>query len=45
MSVDWHANTRSEMIMLKLDNPLAIDARFLDLKGRLESAVEEHTAL
>ncbi|WP_372398957.1 SDR family oxidoreductase [Azospirillum sp. HJ39] len=36
---------RAAMIALNRDDPLAIDARFLDLKVRLEAAVREHAAL
>ncbi|ALG74679.1 oxidoreductase [Azospirillum thiophilum] len=37
--------TRAAMIALNRDDPLAVDARFLDLKARLEEAVKEHAAL
>lgn len=36
---------RAAMITLNRDDPLAIDARFLNLKARLEEAVKEHAAL
>ncbi|PWC47340.1 SDR family oxidoreductase [Azospirillum sp. TSA6c] len=36
---------RAAMIALNRDDPLAIDARFLDLKARLEVAVKGHAAL
>ncbi|CAO3440873.1 SDR family NAD(P)-dependent oxidoreductase [Azospirillum endophyticum] len=36
---------RAAMIALNRDDPLAIDARFLDLKARLEEAVRGHAAL
>lgn len=36
---------RAAMIALNREDPLAIDARFLGLKARLEAAVKEHSAL
>ncbi|MBY6260889.1 SDR family NAD(P)-dependent oxidoreductase [Azospirillum sp. 412522] len=36
---------RAAMIALNREDPLAIDARFLGLKTRLEEAVKEHAAL
>jgi uncharacterized oxidoreductase len=36
---------RAQMIALNLDNPAAVDERFLGLKPALEDAVKGHSAL
>lgn len=37
--------TRAQMIALNRNDPAAVDARFLGLKGALEAAVKDHRAL